>query len=235
VKSGNHRLANLKYARTREWLSLQEAAVLADLTDIRAVRKDIELGVFLSQKIVGFESRVCVTWPDLVAFSVIYKNDILTAGMRKHAFEVLAPFTKQLKTRCLNTPGEEERRSLWINWRYILDEKKSFKLDEYITLEVGSAWSDVRPRVDIYSEGLGRIEERSGVLGGEAVFRGTRLSVTHVGEMYDRGEQLENILEDYPYLNANDVEFARLYYKSHPPRGRPRQKMGAADGDATAA
>ena len=57
-------------------------------------------------------------------------------------------------------------------------------------------------------------------MGGEAVFKNTRLSVKHVGKMREDGEKIEDILEDYPYLRENDVEFARLYFKSHP-NGRP--------------
>jgi uncharacterized protein (DUF433 family) len=68
------------------------------------------------------------------------------------------------------------------------------------------------------------ISRRSNVLDGDPVFKGTRLSVLHIGKMFDRGEALENILEDYPYLEGGDIKFAHLYYKAHPTVGRPRIK-----------
>ncbi len=70
--------------------------------------------------------------------------------------------------------------------------------------------------------GLSRIEENADTNGGDAVFTGSRLSVRHIGKMRERGEAIENILEDYPYLSRSDVEFARIYHNAHPPVGRPR-------------
>jgi uncharacterized protein (DUF433 family) len=36
------------------------------------------------------------------------------------------------------------------------------------------------------------------------------------------GEPTERILEDYPYLSAEDVEFAALYTAANPAPGRAR-------------
>ena len=95
------------------------------------------------------------------------------------------------------------------------------RLDDYLFIDIGKVTEDLAPRVDLYAEGLSRIEEKEGVVGGEAVFKNTRLSVNHVGKMRDGGEAIEDIIEDYPYLRPSDIEFARLYFKAHPPVGRP--------------
>lgn len=57
-----------------------------------------------------------------------------------------------------------------------------------------------------------KTERRDDVLGGQRVFAGTRLSVLHVGKMAVRGVSMQDILDDYPYLSAGDVdEASRLY------------------------
>ena len=79
-----------------------------------------------------------------------------------------------------------------------------------------------RRRVSLYgSRGRSRMVSDENILGGEPVFRGTRLSVRHIGEMHLKGEPTERILENYPMLTAEDVEFAALYIATYPPGDRP--------------
>ncbi len=63
---------------------------------------------------------------------------------------------------------------------------------------------------------------RKEILGGEPVFPKSRLAVRHIGAIAERGESLDVILEDYPYLTSLDVEFAKLYAREHPLVGRLR-------------
>jgi uncharacterized protein (DUF433 family) len=74
-------------------------------------------------------------------------------------------------------------------------------------------------RTDLYKRGLARIVSDNKI-GGEPVFRGTRLAIRHVGGMHLNGEPTERILEDYPDLSAEDVEFAALYTAANPTVGR---------------
>ena len=69
-----------------------------------------------------------------------------------------------------------------------------------------------------------RVLKDPAILAGEPVFRGSRLSVRHIGLRAAR-EALENILEDYPYLNTDDVLFATSYSKAYPRVGRPRESV----------
>jgi uncharacterized protein (DUF433 family) len=59
------------------------------------------------------------------------------------------------------------------------------------------------------------------IMGGEPVFPKSRLTVRHVGGMLERGEAPEVIIEDYPYLTADDLEYARVYWNAYPRVGRP--------------
>jgi uncharacterized protein (DUF433 family) len=60
------------------------------------------------------------------------------------------------------------------------------------------------------------------ILAGEPVFRGSRLSVRHIGQLAAR-ESIATILEDYPYLVTDDVFFASWYNRAYPRVGRPRE------------
>jgi uncharacterized protein (DUF433 family) len=65
------------------------------------------------------------------------------------------------------------------------------------------------------------------ILAGEPVFRGSRLSVRRIGHAIERGEKLGTIREDYPYLTAEDLEFAPRYARAYPRVGRPRESSKA--------
>jgi uncharacterized protein (DUF433 family) len=52
------------------------------------------------------------------------------------------------------------------------------------------------------------------ILGGEVVFPGSRLSVKRIGDSLARGETVEILREDYPYLTDEDLNFALIYIKA---------------------
>ena|ERR1700733_5985402 len=66
------------------------------------------------------------------------------------------------------------------------------------------------------------------VLGGEPTFAKSRLAVRHVGGMLLRGASPEEVCDDYPYLKADDIEFAPVYTRAYPRMGRPRERQTAA-------
>jgi uncharacterized protein (DUF433 family) len=100
------------------------------------------------------------------------------------------------------------------------------ELDSYVYLDFNKVWRDLTPRVDLYAKGLSRVDEKLNIFSGDAVFKNTRLPVRHIGKLAASGERLESILEDYPYLGADDVNFAVLYHEAHPAVGRPRAHLG---------
>lgn len=81
---------------------------------------------------------------------------------------------------------------------------------------------DSAMHTDAYKKGLDRIVSDKKILAGEPVFRGTRLSVRHIGGMRLNGEPTERILEDYPGLSVEDIEFAALYAAANPFSKRSR-------------
>jgi uncharacterized protein (DUF433 family) len=58
---------------------------------------------------------------------------------------------------------------------------------------------------------LQRITYRPEVLGGKPVIRGLRISVEMILELLAKGASRQEILEDYPELEADDIQAALLY------------------------
>ena len=219
-------------AKVRAMLSLREATVLADVAEAK-VRKDIETGLLRPIKSANVE-RLLFRWADVFVFAAVYKGDLLSAALRKKAFEELeglvAPsdrrhFYDHLDAKALLADTLTRNRP-----SQLFGAGDRLKLDDYLFIDIAKVVEDLAPRVDLYAKGLTHIEQKEDVLGGEAVFKNTRLSVNHIGKMREGGEAVADIIEDYPYLRQDDVEFARLYFKAHPMLGRPprREENGVA-------
>jgi len=82
----------------------------------------------------------------------------------------------------------------------------------------------VQDRITRFRKWQQKLVENPDVMGGEAVFPKSRLTVRHVGEMLERGESAEVVLRDYPYLTSEDLEMSRMYLKTHPRVGRPESE-----------
>jgi uncharacterized protein (DUF433 family) len=212
--------------KIRAMLSLREAAVLADVAEAK-IRKDIETGFFAPIKSANGE-RLLFRWADVFVFAAVYKGDLLSAALRKKAFAelegLMAPssrrhFYERLDAEALLAVTLTQDRP-----SQLFGVCNRLKLDGYLFIDIAKVVEDLAPRVDLYADGLTRIEEKEGVLGGEAVFKNTRLSINHIGKMREGGEAIADIIEDYPYLRDDDIEFARLYFKAHPMLGRPPRR-----------
>jgi len=212
----------------RAVLSLRETVVLAQISEMR-IRKDIEKG-YLSP-LRASEIRHCFRWPDVFFLAAVYRSDHLTGGARRKVLRQLV--------ETLLAPAYRREYDLWheyLNHRVrdkpstlIITSCDRMMIDDALSLDFARVLGEVRPRVDLYASGLSRIEEKEGTLGGEAVFKNTRLSVRHIGKMSTGGEPTESILSDYPYLREDDVTFARLYHEAHPIVGRPRSGAETID------
>jgi uncharacterized protein (DUF433 family) len=60
-------------------------------------------------------------------------------------------------------------------------------------------------------EGLDRITQTAGVMGGKACIRGMRVTVGTVVSQIAAGHSIEAILGDYPYLEREDITQALRY------------------------
>jgi len=73
--------------------------------------------------------------------------------------------------------------------------------------------------------GRRRIVSSPEVLGGEPVFRGTRIPVQHVASLFRKGAPEHEIVEDFPSLSERDLAYARLFSRFGEKPGRPRKQL----------
>jgi len=203
--------------------------MLASIPEPR-VRKDIETGILLPIRAKRSE-RPLFRWADVFLFAAVYKSNLLPSQLRRRAFEKFELLIEPTSRREFYSLFDPEKLAMikcdWGRPSRVFISNDRMKLDHYLFVDFERLVHDLGPRVDLYAAGLARIEEREGVLGGEPVFKGTRLSVRHIGKMYYDGETVENIVEDYPYLRENDVRFAELFFRAHPVQGRPPMSQEA--------
>ena len=62
------------------------------------------------------------------------------------------------------------------------------------------------------------------ILGGEPVFRGTRVPVQAIASQLAEGESEAGLRQAYPRLTSEMVRLAPLYVAAYPSRGRPRSQ-----------
>jgi uncharacterized protein (DUF433 family) len=58
---------------------------------------------------------------------------------------------------------------------------------------------------------LARITVNPAIFGGKPIIRGRRIAVEHVLGMLAAGATSESILEDYPFLEADDIRACLVY------------------------
>ena len=173
---------------------------------------------------VGGSGTVPRAYPmDAALLGAVYRNNHLTGELRKRALERVKGIN------CGDWTFHDNAANVSELWHTHWTCTRKIYVDDCLYLDLDKVVEAVGPRVDLYMDGLKKIEEKSAILAGEPVYKGTRLSVFHIGKMLDRGESIENILKDYPYLEKDDVRFAHLYYRAHPAVGRPRTTAEADD------
>jgi uncharacterized protein (DUF433 family) len=62
------------------------------------------------------------------------------------------------------------------------------------------------------------------ILGGDPVFRGTRVPVHLIAELVTQGSKPAELIEGYPRLTAEMIRLAPVYAAAYPLRGRPRRQ-----------
>ena len=74
------------------------------------------------------------------------------------------------------------------------------------------------------------LEVNPKIRGGEPVIRGTRVPIRGLAKQVEAGETLEVLREDYPNIPDEAFEFAVLWARTNPRRGRPASQL-TADAD----
>jgi uncharacterized protein (DUF433 family) len=99
---------------------------------------------------------------------------------------------------------------------------KTVKADELLIVDVGEARKQVERGVRDLEASEAIVVKDKATLGGEPVFKGSRVPVYGIVAMLDAGASAQELLSGYPKLTDRMIELARVWVSAHPRRGRPK-------------
>ncbi len=99
---------------------------------------------------------------------------------------------------------------------------ETVKADELLIVDVGEARKQVDRGVRDLEAAEALVAKDKATLGGEPVFKGTRIPVYGIVAMLDAGATAEELLSGYPALTERMLGLARIWASAHPRRGRPK-------------
>lgn len=100
---------------------------------------------------------------------------------------------------------------------------ETIRADDYLIIDVARAREQLAARADTLREAEQMIERRKGVMGGDPVFRNTRVPVRMIAAMKADGATIGEIADGYPSLSERMIELSEIWAAAHPARGRPRK------------
>ncbi len=166
--------------------------------DERRVRKEVEHGVFTMPSPPRFDLAAVVYLLTLVGLGF----EMSSVEDRKRLYEAILRGVTKLTSTIAFSP--------------------------IVELKIGEVLRDATDQIERFVTWKRTLVTSDQILGGEPVFPNSRLAVRHVGGMLLRGVAREEIHEDYPYLGAEDLEFADMYARAYPALGRPRERQAPA-------
>jgi uncharacterized protein (DUF433 family) len=99
---------------------------------------------------------------------------------------------------------------------------KRVKADTLVIVDVEEARKQIAGRVRALEAAEAAVVASRAILGGEPVFKGTRVPVRSIAAMLDEGTSEAEILDGYPALEPRYLALARIWAAAHPRRGRPK-------------
>lgn len=99
---------------------------------------------------------------------------------------------------------------------------KRVKADALVIVDVEEARKQIAERVRALEAAETVVVKSRAILGGEPVFKGTRIPVRLVAAMLEDGASEAEILDGYPKLEPRHLALARIWTTAHPRRGRPK-------------
>ncbi|WGM47337.1 hypothetical protein KOAAANKH_02212 [Brevundimonas sp. NIBR10] len=94
---------------------------------------------------------------------------------------------------------------------------------EFLMVDVAAARRDVTARIRTLGEAEAAIVADKTIMGGEPVFKGTRIPVYAIAAMLEAGASEIELLDGYPKLDSRLLRLARIWVAAHPRRGRPKR------------
>ncbi|MFA1625586.1 DUF433 domain-containing protein [Rhizobium mongolense] len=170
-----------------------EAAAVSEIA-VKAVHNAIDKRI-LSSRLSRTSGRA-LTDDDLLRLKLWYGvGSILSAERRKRLFDTID-----------QNPDADTVRA-----------------DDYLIVDVARAREHLAARGEALREADKIIHSVKGLVGGEPVFKGTRVPVRTIAALKLQGAGTDEIVEGYPALTARMVDLAEIWVAAHPARGRPRK------------
>jgi uncharacterized protein (DUF433 family) len=191
------------YTETGEVLSTKAAAVLSGVKEkkVRQLARDLKVGT-LARRV----HRRAFGTKDLLFLRLTANLPVpLTRQLERDLYAVVA--------KGLTSKGP---------WK---KEKARLKLGELVTIDAGALRNALAHDLRVYRSAARRVTSSPETMGGEPVFKGTRISVAHVGALAARGIPVEELRKDYPRLSPDDVRLALLLNRMGRRPGRPRRSL----------
>ena len=145
---------------------------------------------------------------------------VRTSGERRRYVPYASLLCLQLHAEGLKQLPLRVRRDVF---RRVLSEpkQKQLKYTDALIIDVGGARAKMSNRLRNLEKVSGMVHSDAEIMDGTPVFRGTRIPVYLIADMAEQGAPIAEILEGYPPLSRELVEYAVIYSRAHPRRGRP--------------
>lgn len=92
-----------------------------------------------------------------------------------------------------------------------------------LELKLGEIVEAVTKTLARFEAWKGKLVQDDTIMAGEPVFPKSRLAVRQIGGMLLKGAPVDEVKEDYPFLEEDDLELAKLFTVAYPRVGRPRE------------
>jgi len=120
------------------------------------------------------------------------------------------------------TLAPELRRKLFDT--LVAEPRKVVSLESgLLKLDLRRSWQELVLRLRLLRRVLSLVISDPEIMGGDPVFKGTRIPVHLIAELAAQGASEAELLEHFPRLTAQMISLAPLYAQAYPLRGRPRR------------
>jgi uncharacterized protein (DUF433 family) len=145
---------------------------------------------------------------------------VRAGGVRRRYVPYASLLCLQLHAEGLKRLPLRMRREVF---RRVLSEpqQKQLKYTDALIIDVGGARGKMSSKLQNLEKVSGTVQSDPEIMAGTPVFRGTRIPVYVIADMIEQGTAIDEILEGYPSLTREIVEYAGIYATTHPRRGRP--------------
>jgi uncharacterized protein (DUF433 family) len=99
---------------------------------------------------------------------------------------------------------------------------RTVRTDALLIVDVGAARKQIENAARDLAAAEAMVERKKSVMGGEPVFKGTRIPVRLVAAMLADGASEDEVAEGYPALDRRRIALSRIWAAAHPRRGRPK-------------